>query len=68
MDERAFSEVSLKELFAVLSDAFPEPKTLSVTVYTSPGAGQAARPKRRFGGARSPERRQTPLCWLSSDG
>jgi len=35
MDENAFNEANLKELFGVLSDAFPEPKTLSVTVHTS---------------------------------
>jgi hypothetical protein len=35
MDENAFSEVNLKELFSALSDAFPEPKTLSIMVHTS---------------------------------
>jgi hypothetical protein len=34
-DENAFSEENLKQLFGVLSDAFPDPKALSVMVHTS---------------------------------
>jgi hypothetical protein len=35
MDENAFSEDNLKELFGVLSDAFPDPSRLRVMVHTS---------------------------------
>jgi len=35
MDEGAFTEANLREVFGVLSDAFPEPATLSVSVKTS---------------------------------
>jgi hypothetical protein len=35
MDETAFNEPNLRELFSVLSDAFPRPGDLTVTVRTS---------------------------------
>ena len=35
MDENAFNEGNLRELFSVLSDAFPEPRRFGVTVNTS---------------------------------
>lgn len=35
MDEKAFSEVNLKELFKLVSERFPEPDELHVAVFTS---------------------------------
>jgi len=67
MDENAFNEENLRELFGILSDAFSEPKELSVTVHTSPEQVRAWGREVRLSNM-IPELSQAPLSYLSLDG